>query len=99
MKPIAYVVVVALSLSALPAMSVTGTAPARTANKSNCFFVRNHLPCPCPNARQAVAVAHAARITAGAIGTAIGTTATALARAETPPPAAHRNASQAPAKR
>lgn len=91
MKPIAYIVVAALSLTALPALSHTGTAPAPAAKKSNCFFVRNHLPCPCPNARQAVAVAHAARITAGAIGTAIGTTATALARAESrpSPPAKH----------
>lgn len=91
MKPIAYVVIAALSLTALPTVSLSGTAPAKPANKSNCFFVRNHLPCPCPNSRQAVAVAHAARITAGAIGTAIGTTATALARAESRPstPAKH----------
>ena len=84
MKPIvrlsAFVVLVALSLAFAPPSSQAGVATARTAR--NCFFVRNNLACPCPKAQQARAVANAARVTAGALGSAIGTTAAALARAE-----------------
>ena len=76
----AFVVVVALSLAFAPASGQAGVATARTAK--NCFFVRNNLACPCPKAQQARAVANAARVTAGALGTAIGTTAAALARAD-----------------
>jgi hypothetical protein len=98
MKPIvrltAFVVVVALSLACAPRSSDAGEAATPTAK--TCFFVRNHLPCPCPRAQQARAVANAARITAGALGSAIGTTATALTRADRShaASAAPRNASQ-----
>jgi len=81
MKPIhrltALVIVVALSLGAAPRASQAGTPTAKT-----CYFVRNNLPCPCPNSRQARAVVHAARVTVGAVGNAIGTTAVALTRAD-----------------
>ena len=73
-------VVVALSLASAPRSSHAGTSATPTAK--NCFFVRNHLPCPCPSSQQARAVAHAARITAGAVGSAIGKTAAALAQAD-----------------
>lgn len=86
-------VVVALSLASAPRSSHAGTAPTPTAK--SCFFVRNHLPCPCPSSQQARAVAHAARITAGAVGTAIGKTAAALTQAERnhAAPLSRRNAS------
>jgi hypothetical protein len=73
-------VVTVLALSFAPRFSLAGDAAPRTAK--NCFFVRNHLPCPCPKAKDVKAVAHAARVTAGALGTAFGTTAVALSRAE-----------------
>jgi len=79
----AVVIVVALSLGSAPRSSqAAGTPTAKT-----CYFVRNNLPCPCPNGRQARAVVHAARVTAGAIGSAIGTTAVALTRADRNHPA------------
>ena len=86
--------IVAASLAWAPGSSHAG-APATPAPK-NCFFVRNHLPCPCPRAQKARAVARAARVTAGAVGTAIGTTAVALTRADHNPAAstAARNESQ-----
>ena len=97
----ALAVVVALSIAVAPRFSHAG-APA-TPTAKNCFFVRNHLPGPCPRAQQAGAVAHAARVTFGALGTAIGKTATALTRADRNhgAPADPRNASQPtqPAKR
>jgi hypothetical protein len=73
-------VVVALSLAGAPRSSFAGADATRTA--SNCYFVRHNLPCPCPNARQARAVAHAASITAGALGDAFGRTVAALAHTE-----------------
>jgi len=72
-------VVTVLALSLAPRSSLAGDAAPRTAK--NCFFVRNHLPCPCPKAKDVKAVAHAARVTVGALGTAFGTTAVALNRA------------------
>src|SRR5687767_5910454 len=96
----AFAVVVALSLSCAPRSSHAGAAAAPTAK--NCFFVRSNLPCPCPRAEQARAVAHAARVTARVLGTAIGTTAVALTRTDrNGTPAEPRNASQRtqPAKR
>jgi len=94
-------VVVALSLGFAPRSSHAGAAATPTAK--NCFFVRNHLPCPCPRAQQAGAIARAARVTAGALGTAIGKTAAALTRADRNhgAPAEPRNTSQPtqPAKR
>jgi hypothetical protein len=72
--------VVALSLACSPRSGVAGTTPPP--NAKTCYFVRNHLPCPCPSARQARAVVHAASLTAGAIGNAYRTTAAALARGE-----------------
>ena len=99
MKPIirltAFVVVVALSLASAPRSSQAGAAATPTAK--NCFFVRNNLACPCPRAEQARAVARAARVTVGAVGTAIGTTAAALTRADRNhgAPASPRNASRA----
>ena len=78
----AVVIVVALSLGSAPRSSQAGEPTAKT-----CYFVRNNLPCPCPNGRQARAVVHAARVTAGAIGSAIGTTAVALTRADRNHPA------------
>ena len=83
MNPIrftAIVAVVALFLSYSPRSGHAGDAAAPTAK--TCFFVRNHLPCPCPKAQQARALAHAARLTAGALGSAIGTTVVALSRAD-----------------
>ena len=86
MKPIArftaVALVVALSLACAPRSGDAGTAA--TPNAKTCYFVRNHLPCPCPGSRQARALANAARVTVGAIGHAVGTTATALARANPP---------------
>jgi len=73
-------VVTVLALSLAPGSGFAGDPKAKTA--SNCFFVRNHLPCPCPKAKDVKAVAHAARVTAGALGTAFGTTAVALSRAD-----------------
>jgi len=77
MKPIArltaYAVAVALSLAGAPLSSHAGAAAAPTAK--TCFFVRNHLPCPCPRGQQVRAVGHA-------LGIAIGKTAVALARAD-----------------
>ena len=94
MKPIvrltAFALVIALSLASTPPSSHAGAAGPRTAK--NCFFVRNNLPCPCPNSQQAKAVARAARTTVRAVGTAIGTTAVALTRGDRP--ADHRIASQ-----
>jgi hypothetical protein len=82
MKPIArftaLALVVALSLAAAPRSGNAGTPT--TPNAKTCYFVRNNLPCPCPGSRQARAVATAARVTVGALGHAMGTTATALAR-------------------
>jgi hypothetical protein len=76
-------VVVALSLAGTPRSSHAGAAGApATPTAKNCFFVWNNLPCPCPRAQQARVVARAARVTAGALGTAIGTTATALTRTD-----------------
>ena len=98
MKPIvrltALVGVVALSLAGAPRSGHAEAAATPTAK--NCYFVRNHLPCPCPNGQQARAVARAARVTAGALGTAIGKTAAALTRADGNhgAPAHPRNASQ-----
>jgi len=84
MKPIARLtaiaLAVALSLACAPRSGDAGAAT--TPNAKTCYFVRNHLPCPCPSARQARAVVHAAGLTAGAIGNAYRTTATALTRAE-----------------
>ena len=84
MKPIvrlnAFIVFVALSFAFAPASSQAGVTAAGSAK--NCFFIRNNLACPCPKAQQARAVANAARVTAGALGSAIGTTAAALARAD-----------------
>jgi hypothetical protein len=93
----ALVVVVALSLASAPRSIHAGATATPTAKE--CFFVRNHLPCPCPRAQQARAIANAARVTAGALGSAIGTTATALNRADRShaAPAGQHNAS--PAKR
>jgi hypothetical protein len=73
------IALVALSLACSPRAGHAGTAgkPAKT-----CYFVRNHLPCPCPGSRQARAVIHAAGVTVGAVGSAIGTTAVALNQAE-----------------
>jgi hypothetical protein len=90
----AAVVVVALSLASAPRSSHAGAAATPTAK--NCYFVRNHLPCPCPRGQQAQAIARAARVTAGALGTAIGKTAAALTRADRnhSAPADHRNESQ-----
>lgn len=86
-------VTIALSLACAPGSSHAGAAATPTAK--NCFFVRNHLPCPCPRAQQARAVARAARVTAGALGSAIGTTAVALTRADHHGASADpRNASQ-----
>jgi hypothetical protein len=91
MKPIvrltALVVVVALSLAGAPRNSFAGTDAPPTAK--TCFFVRNHLPCPC--GRGSRALVRAAFVTAGALGNAIGTTTSALAGNHTAP----RNASQA----
>ena len=72
--------VLALSLAFAPRFGDAGTAA--TPNAKTCYFVRNHLPCPCPGSRQARALANAARVTVGAIGHAVETTATAVARAE-----------------
>jgi hypothetical protein len=77
--------VVALALAFAPRSGEAG--PAATPN-ANCFFVRNHLPCPCASARQARAIVHAARFTVGALGNAYGTTAAALTRAKHAPPPA-----------
>jgi len=90
----AFVVLVALSLAFVPRSSQAGAVTTPTAK--NCFFVRNNLTCPCPRAQQARAVANAARLTALALGSAIGTTAAALARADRNhgAPADRRNASQ-----
>lgn len=90
----AFAIVVALSLACAPRTSHAGAAATPTAK--NCYFVRNNLPCPCPRAQQARAVANAARITAGALGSAIGNTAAALTRAERShrAPTGVRNASQ-----
>ena len=76
----AIAIVVALSLGSAPRSSQAGSAGTPTAK--TCYFVRNNLPCPCPGSRQARAVVHAARVTAGALGSAIGTTAAALTRAD-----------------
>ena len=73
-------VVTVLALSLAPGSGLAGSAGTPTAK--NCFFVRNHLPCPCPKAKDVKAVAHAARVTVGALGTAFGTTAVALSRAD-----------------
>ena len=77
-------IIVAASLAYAPGSSRAGAVatPTATPTAKNCFFVRNHLPCPCPRAQKARAVARAARVTAGALGTAIGTTAVALTRAD-----------------
>ena len=85
---------VALSLVCAPRSSHAGAGAAPTAK--NCYFVRNHLPCPCPRAQQARAVVHAARVTVGALGTAFETTAGALVRVDRNhgAPADARNASQ-----
>ena len=72
--------VVALSLACAPRSGDAGTAT--TPNAKTCYFVRNNLPCPCPGSRQVRAVANAARVTVGALGHAVATTATALARAQ-----------------
>jgi len=77
---LAALVVVALSLAGAPHSSFAGADAKPTAN--NCYFVRHNLPCPCPKAGQARAVAHAASITAGALGNAFGRTMAALARTE-----------------
>ena len=77
MKPIVYALIIALSLAVAPRVSNAGAAaPAPTAK--TCFFVRNHLPCPCGRGREARALAHAAVLTAGALKTAVGTTTAAL---------------------
>jgi len=76
----AIVIVAALSLASAPRSSQAGSTGTPTAK--TCYFVRNNLPCPCPGSRQARAVVHAARVTAGALGSAIGTTAVALTRAD-----------------
>jgi hypothetical protein len=75
----AFAIVVTLSLAAASRSSFAGTTGAQ--NAKTCYFVRNHLPCPCPKAQQARAVAHAARSTVGALGNAIGKTAVALSKA------------------
>ena len=76
----ALVIVVALSFA--PAARPGHASTAAPATAKNCFFVRNHLPCPCPNAKQARAVAKVARITAGAIGTAVEKSAAAFVLVE-----------------
>ena len=76
----AIVLVAALSLGGAPRPANAGSTPARTAK--NCAFIRNNLPCPCPRAEQARAVAKATRVTVGALATAFRTTATALARGD-----------------
>jgi hypothetical protein len=94
------VVVVTLSLAS-PPRSHAGAAATPTAK--NCFFVRNHLPCPCPSGQQARAVGRAARVTVRALGTAIGTTAVALTRADrnhgVPADSRHASHSTQPPKR
>jgi hypothetical protein len=92
----ALVVLVALSLAYAPRSSHAGDAATPTAK--NCFFVRNNLACPCPRAQQARAVARAARVTAEALGTAIGTTAAALARADRSQGARDRRNGSPPAR-
>jgi hypothetical protein len=76
----ALVLVVALSLACAPRSGDAG--PATTPNAKNCYFVRNNLPCPCPNSRQARAIVHAAGVTVGALGNAFATTSAALTRVE-----------------
>ncbi|MGH7726334.1 MAG: hypothetical protein ACREOU_12980 [Candidatus Eiseniibacteriota bacterium] len=76
----AFVLVVALSLAWASRPGHAGGPPAPTAK--TCYFLRNNLPCPCPSAQKARAVANAARVTARALGNAFGTTAAALSRAE-----------------
>ena len=104
MNPIrltAALVVIALSLTGAPRPGHAGTAATRTAK--NCIFVRNNLACPCPRAEQARAVIRAARLTAGVLGSAVGTTVVAISRADRSKgaPVDSRNASQPaqPAKR
>lgn len=75
----AIVLVTALALAFAPRPGHAGSAATPTA--MTCYFLRNNLPCPCPRAQQARAVAHAASITAGALGSAFRTTVSALARA------------------
>jgi hypothetical protein len=72
----AFAVVVALSLASAPRFSHAGAAPTPTAK--DCFFVRNHLPCPCPRAGQARALVHAARNTSLPDGAANETTSVAF---------------------
>ncbi len=84
MKPIARLTAV-LTIVSLSLVPLAHAGAAKTPTAKTCFFVRNHLPCPCPKARDAQAVVHAARITASALGNAIGTTAAALSRAERGP--------------
>ncbi|MGH7726339.1 MAG: hypothetical protein ACREOU_13005 [Candidatus Eiseniibacteriota bacterium] len=92
-RPTAFVLVVALSLTGAPRPGHAGSAPAPTAK--TCYFLRNNLPCPCPSSQKTRAVANAARVTARALGNAIGTTAAALIRAERNHGAAdQRNADQ-----
>ena len=90
----AIVLVTALSLAFVPRSGVAGAAATPTAR--NCYFLRNNLPCPCPRAQQARDVAHAANITARALGSAFKTTASALTRVNRihGAPADPRNASQ-----
>jgi hypothetical protein len=76
---------VALSLAGATRSSLAGSAATPTAK--NCIFVRSHLPCPCPRAEKARAVARAAHVTVKALGNAMGTTAAALTRAERKPAA------------
>ena len=76
----AFVVVLALTVSGAPRPSQAGSDATPTSK--NCIFVRNKLPCPCPRAQQARAVARAAHVTVGAVGRAIGTTAAALTQTE-----------------
>ena len=82
MKPIRLtaIVAVAVALACAPRPGQAGTPSAPTAK--TCFFVRNHLPCPCPHAQQARTIVHAARVATGAVGNALGKTVVALSRAE-----------------
>jgi hypothetical protein len=77
---LALVALLAVSLASAPRSSHAGAGAIPTAK--TCYFVRNHLPCPCPRAQKARAVARAARVTAEAVGSAIGTTASALSKVD-----------------
>src|SRR5262249_13874735 len=79
----ACVVFVAVSVDVVPGSATVSGSGAPTAK--TCFFVRNRLPCPCPKAQQARAVAHAAYVTVDALGIAAGKTAAALARTQEAP--------------